>query len=102
MRLAYCPTIIANHELRTLVPMAGFAGHVGIQAFDTVNKSMFLPKFDRTVGRWRLWVFKGLSQLFQYVIGTKRLGAGGDYFQNGQSWFCEAMPVRFAIDARCF
>ena len=86
MSLDDSAAIIADHELRALMPMPCLAGYVSVQAFNPVNKAVFLPKLNRAVHCWRFRIFDLFCKIFQYFISAEGLGPTGDNSENLQPW----------------
>ncbi len=96
MRFNGPPAIVADHELCALVLMSGFAGNIGIEAFDSMNEPPLGPKLYGAIDRWWLRIFDFLAQAFENFIRSKRFFACSDDEENSKAWLCGAVLVRFA------
>lgn len=70
MSLSDLPATIANQKLRALMLMPGMADDIGIEAFNPMNKAVFLKKFYGAVSGRRLRLIKRLAQLGKHVISA--------------------------------
>ncbi len=95
MRLGDVAALVANHELRSLMPMPGTARYISVQTLDPVDKSVFLPELNGAIGGRRFGIFDRFAQLFQYLVSAKRPDAGCYDFQHGAARLCEAVFVCF-------
>ncbi len=102
MRFSDLPTTIANQKLRALMLMPGMANDIGIQAFNPMNKAVFLQKFYGAVSGRRLRLIKRLSQLCKDVIGADRRLAARNNLKHKTSRLGKAQTSLSAVCLNCF
>ena len=84
------------------MPVACLTRYIGVQAFNTVNKMMRLPKLNSTVHRWRFRAIHDLAEFFQYLVSAQRFGGRCDDLQNLSSGFAQAVFMLFTVIRGCF